>query len=381
MKICYIADAGLIHTETWVKYFADKGHEIHWISPEPFEGDNTGDLKLYLLKRVRPRIRIISVLIDILCQIVQTRRLVRKIKPDILHGHYIFVNGFLAALSGFHPLILTVWGSDVFVDPHRSRIHRCAVRLALKRADLVTTSSRYTNEYIRQELNVSPNKIKTIPWGIVINLFQKGYLSEVRTLRKNLNIDDNTFTVISPRAMGEHYGIEFIVKSIPHIIEKYPNICFIFLRGFAMSTSYENKLKAMAENLGVKEYTRFVPQRLDREEMAIYYNMCDIFVSIPRTDQFASCIVEGMACGIIPIVGNLEVYREYLTDSKNAFFVDRENPKDIAEKVIHCIEHPELKERFYRINRKIVEEKLDWDKTAPYMEDLYLSLSQARPLE
>jgi len=373
MRICYIADASNIHTQRWVKYFADKGHEVHLISPTPFEGNNIGNVELYLLKRVRPQIRMISFLIDALSYIVQTRKLVRKIKPDILHAHYIFGNGLLAALSGFHPLILSAWGSDILVDPHRSPIHRYTVRFALKRADLVTTTSRYLDEYIWQEFNVSPNKIKRISWGLDPNVFRKGYLNEVRMLRKNLNINGDAFTVVSPRHMCEHYGLEFIIRSIPHVIEKYPNSCFIFLRGFAMSTSYENKLRTMAENLGVKEYTRFVSRRLEPEEMAIYYNMCKVLISIPRTDQFGLCIAEGATCGVIPIVGNLEVYREYLTDGENAFFVDRENPKDIAEKVIHCIEHPELKERFYGINRKTVEEKLDWNKNAPRMEELYLS--------
>ena len=375
MRICYIADAVSIHTQRWVKYFADKGHEIHLISPssEPFSGDNIGNVGLYVLKGVHPRIRIISGLINALSHMVQTRKLVNKIKPDILHAHYITWNGLLAAASGFHPLILTIWGSDIFIDPHRSLIHRYTVRLALKRADSVTSLSRYMNEYVQQAFNVSPNKFKSIPWGVELNVFRKGYPSEVQTLKKNLNINDDSFTVISPRGMSEKYGIEFIVKSIPHIIERYPNICFIFLTGSAVSTSYENQLRTIAENLGVKGCTRFVSQRLDREEMAIYYNMCDVLISIPRTDQFGSCIAEGMACGTIPIVGNLEVYRQYLTDGENAFFVDTENPKDIAEKVIHCIEHPELKERFYGINRKIVEEKLDWNKNAPRMEELYLS--------
>ncbi len=373
MRICYVADASNIHTQRWVKYFADKGHEVHLISPEPFEDDNIGNVELHLLKRVRPQIRIISFLIDALSHIVQTRKLVRKIKPDILHAHYIFGNGLLAALSGFHPLVLTAWGSDVFVDPHKSPIHRYTVRFALKRADLVTTATRYVNEYIQQEFNVLPNKIKTIFWGLDPNVFRKGYLNEVRILRKNLNINGDAFTVISPRHMSEHYGIEFIIKSIPYIIEKYPNICFIFLRGFAMSTSYEGKLQTLAENLGVKEYTRFVSQRLEPEEMVIYYNMCDVLISIPRTDQFGLCIAEGMACGAIPTVGNLEAYREHLADSENALFVDRENPQDIAEKVIHCIEHPELKEGFYEVNRKIVEENLDWNRNAPHMEELYLS--------
>jgi len=97
-------------------------------------------------------------------------------------------------------------------------------------------------------------------------------------------------------------------------------------------------------------------------------------VSIPKTDQFASSIMEGMACGAIPIVSNIEAYKQYLVDGKNAFFVNPDSQKDIAEKIIYCIEHPEIRDNIYRINKKIVEENEDWDKNAIAMEELYKKL-------
>jgi len=33
MKICYISTKS-IHTRRWVEYFAEKGHEVHLITPE-----------------------------------------------------------------------------------------------------------------------------------------------------------------------------------------------------------------------------------------------------------------------------------------------------------------------------------------------------------
>lgn len=35
MKICYLADANSIHTQRWVKYFAERGHDVHLISYNP----------------------------------------------------------------------------------------------------------------------------------------------------------------------------------------------------------------------------------------------------------------------------------------------------------------------------------------------------------
>lgn len=381
MRICFVSDS--IHTKKWVRYFADKGHEVHLISPTPFDGDKVWNVSYYSLKRIPPQIRIISFLINNIWFLVQMRKLVRKIKPDIVHAHYITDCGFLAALSGFHPLVVSVLGSDVFVDPYKSIFYRYILRFVLKRADSVMTISRYATEFVQKEFNVPPDKIATFYWGIDISVFQKGYLSEVETLRKTLNIDDHSFIVLSPRTMSALYGIEFIIKSIPDVIKKHLNVCFVFLRGWPTDSAYENKLyenklQTIAEDLGVKEYMRVVSKFLEPEDMAKYYNMCDAIVSIPRTDGFSGSILEVMACGAIPIVGNLQVYREYLIDGENVFFVDRENPKDIAEKVIYCIEHPEVKERFYKLNREIIEKDQDWNKNALLVEKWHRSIAEGK---
>jgi hypothetical protein len=41
----------------------------------------------------------------------------RKFDPDLMHAHYATSYGLLAALSGFKPYLISVWGSDVFDFP------------------------------------------------------------------------------------------------------------------------------------------------------------------------------------------------------------------------------------------------------------------------
>ena len=42
MKICFLAGANTAHSYKWVKYFADKGHQVHWIS---LVENNQGQIK------------------------------------------------------------------------------------------------------------------------------------------------------------------------------------------------------------------------------------------------------------------------------------------------------------------------------------------------
>lgn len=32
MKICFLAGGDSIHSYKWIRYFSDRGHEVHWIS-------------------------------------------------------------------------------------------------------------------------------------------------------------------------------------------------------------------------------------------------------------------------------------------------------------------------------------------------------------
>ncbi len=373
MKICYLANADSIHTQRWVKYFADKGHEVHLISPRPFGDCNIENVKLHLLKRLHPQIRFISFIANLPLEIIQVRKLIKKIKPDIIHAHYIADYGFHAALTNFHPFILSAWGSDVLVTPKKSFIVKMMVEYALKKADTVTTTAKFMGKYLTKEFGLPENRIVRIPWGIDLKIFHRGYEEEVKKLREKLEIKDNSPVIISNRAIHPKYEIQTIVEAIPHITKKHPNATLIFIRGNG-DKNFEKIIKKRISELGIDSNIRFIPRFISPKEMAVYLDTSDILISIPKTDQFASSVMEGMACGAIPIVSDIEAYKQYLKDEENAFFINPDDPKELTEKTIFCIEHPELKETFYKINKKFIEEDEDWSKNAVKMEELYKNL-------
>jgi glycosyltransferase involved in cell wall biosynthesis len=380
MKICYLANAESIHIQRWVKYFAENGHEVHLISPRSFGNKSIKNVKLYLVKELHSQIRSIRFIffpMNLLLGIIQVKELIKKIKPDIVHAHYIGEYGLHGALACSQPFIVSAWGSDVLRAPKKSKLSKYTVPYAIKKADVITTTAEFMKEYLIRTFNVPGGKIIRIPWGIDLKIFHRGYEEGVERLKESLGIGANSPIILSNRHMDQKYEIQSIIDSIPYVTKKYPNAIFVFIRGYG-SIEFENEMKVRAEKLGVINNTRFVSIRITPEEMAVYLNMADVFISIPKTDQFGSSIMEGMACGAIPIVSDIKVYGQYLEDGKNAFFVNPEKTKEVAEQIINCIEHPELKEKFYKINRKIIEEKEDWNKNAKKMEELYEKLLKER---
>ncbi len=370
MKICYLASAKSIHVKRWAQYFAQRGHEVHVISLMPSDTDS---IKTYVLEKSRIRIKILSYALDSVLMFFKIRKLLREINPDILHAHYVWDYGISGALMGFHPFVISVWGSDVLVVPKRSPVYRLIIATSLRRADMVTTTAVYMGGYLENEFDLPREKIIRIPWGVDLSIFRKGYKDEVKALKKELNIPEGVPVIISNRNMTPLYNIESIVEAAYNVVLKHPETVFIILRGYG-HPALEEKMKLKAEALGVSQNIRFIPDLLTPEEMTVFLNAADIFISVPKTDQFASSIMEGMACGLIPIVTTIKVYTQYLQEGENAFFVNPNDPREIAEKIIYCIEHPDIQEHAYEINRKIIEEEEDWTKNARKMEKLYENL-------
>ncbi|MFC2004919.1 glycosyltransferase, partial [Chloroflexota bacterium] len=51
MKICFIADARSVHTQKWVKYFANNGNDVHLISCKPLPRHyDYGGTKVHIIK-------------------------------------------------------------------------------------------------------------------------------------------------------------------------------------------------------------------------------------------------------------------------------------------------------------------------------------------
>ena len=164
MRICYISEATSIHTQRWVNYFAQKGHEIHLISW--VRGNGYADnIQFYWLARLLPRMWVVSRYLGAILWPIQARWLVSRIKPDVLEAHWITIAGVLAVASGFHPVILNAWGSDILVYAKQKPLWRVFIKYALKKAEVVTCNS----ETLKQELlklGTSLDKIRIINIGV-----------------------------------------------------------------------------------------------------------------------------------------------------------------------------------------------------------------------
>jgi glycosyltransferase involved in cell wall biosynthesis len=366
IRLAFLANGESLHTKRWLMYFVGKGYDVHLITftPEHIKGVKIHGLR-YFGKIAYP------------LRIWNIRKIVKKIDPDILHAHYISHYGVYGALTSFHPFVVSVWGSDVLITPKESRIRRYGVSYALKRADCVTTTAKFMKGYLVKTFGLPPKKIVRIPWGIDLKVFHRGYEREVRMLKRALGMKLGVPIILSNRNMAPQYEIESIIDAIPYVLKSHPDATFVFIRGSG-SSKFENKMKLKARKLGIINNTRFISRLITPKTMAIYLNMADAAMSIPKCGQFGASILEGMICGSIPIVSDIPVHRELLVNGENAFLVNSDNPRQVAEAITYCIEHPEMKQQFYKMSKNIIEQRWNWDKNARKMEEMYEKIVNGR---
>ncbi|PIS35546.1 MAG: hypothetical protein COT36_01845 [Parcubacteria group bacterium CG08_land_8_20_14_0_20_38_56] len=359
MKLCFLANANSIHSFKWIKFFADKGHEIHWISLAPNIFSDVNGVKFYQFREFSAKP------LSILFNAILARKLIKKINPDILHAHYAGVYGVLGALSGFHPYILTAWGSDILIAP-KSKIAKPLIKFALKKADLITCNGETLKEKM-MELGVSPRKIEFIFWGIDTKKFQPGFKNE--KFLKELGIFDFP-VIISLRTLEPIYDVESLINAIPLVLKDVPQAKFVI----AGKGSREKVLKKLTESLGISNSVRFVGW-IPHDELPRYLSSSDIYVSTSLSDgDLSQSTGQAMACELPIIITDLAVNRSRIKDGENGFLVPTKDPKTLAEKIVILLRDEKLRIKLGKEGRKMIENKLNYYKEMEKAENIYEEL-------
>ena len=219
MKICYIADQTSIHTQRWIRFFAETGHDIFLIphSEADLEIEN-----ITILDKL-PKLSYKSS--SFFSTVKKAKAIIRKVKPDILHAHFVEQFGWLGAIVDFQPFVLTAWGSDIYKLPYISKlgVGKKFTQYTLKKADLLTAISEdLKKEMVR--LGTNESNINIIHWGVDLDKFKPDI--NISGLKQTLNINHNP-VILSNRIFEENFNIHVIIRAISLVIKKIPDAILI----------------------------------------------------------------------------------------------------------------------------------------------------------
>ena len=367
MKICYVANAASIHTQKWAKYFADKGHDVHLISGEGFGARAVENVQLHVPRRV-PGLRGGNLVFAM----AHMAAVLRRTKPDILHGHYATGGGFWAAVTGFHPFVLTGWGSDILIEPKTRRLAKWKAHFALVRADATTCDAEH---FVRPlvELGADPEKVALINFGIDTSKFHPGQRDEA--LRARLQVVPGSPIVFSLRSFYHRYDVESFIRAVPDVLKAVPDATFVAAGG----GDQRGYLESLASSLRVSDRVKFIGF-IANDDLPRYLASIDVYVSTALSDAgLSSSTAEAMACERAVVITDFGDNGKWVKDGEGGFLVPLRSPAIVAEKVVALLEDAAFRAACGRINRSVIQERNDYYTEMAKVERLYEGLIQRQP--
>jgi len=191
----------------------------------------------------------------------------------------------------------------------------------------VLQSVRKINKFIRKilsrELSVSLNfkaRLEHLPLGINPQDYIKNNKNESRKVlrlpeKKIIILYFGRFSILDK---ADLYPLLFVFKSL---LGKNKNI-FLVLAGQIFSGDYGQKVKKMANEMGIFKHTRFFFNP-SQEQKYLLYAASDIFVSPSDNPQesFGLTVLEAMASGLPCIVSDWDGYKDTVMHNKTGFLI------------------------------------------------------------
>lgn len=356
MRICLLANAASVHTQRWAEHFAEHGHDVHVVS---VRDARIRGVKVHAV-RIRRGVDSISppaMLLSYTKMLLHIERIVKNINPDILHAHYVTTNGLIGAFAGFHPYIVSTWGSDIFDPPSTSFIFRKIIKFALSKADAITATSKILTKGT-QRLAPQGKYVQTIPFGVDLAKFKPAMKSH-----------SDKITIGCAKTLMKLYGVEYLIKAFASLHKKFPQTNLLIVGGGPL----HNCLKKLADSLSIGDSVDFVGP-VSHDQMPLYLAKMHIFVVPSLSEAWGRAAAEASAVELPVVASAVGGLPEVIIDGVTGFLVRPRDHQVIAQKLICLIENPALRSSMGTMGRKFVMDNYDWNANASLMEKLYYSL-------
>lgn len=265
---------------------------------------------------------------------------------DFIDAHYYYPDGVAAAIVAWilkKPLSITARGSDINLISTYS-----LPRKMIFKAGKVARYNLAVCESLRQKmLNLGIDEASThvISNGVDLNLFKP--LATREALREKWQIKDKLLISVGNliELKGHHLLIEAMV-ALP--------VYQLFIVG---GGEWEEKLKKLAQQLGVNHRVRFIGE-VHQQQLPEFYNCADALILASSREGWANVLLESMACGTPVIASDVGASSEII-QSEDAGLICKERS---AEGLVHAV-----KQLFAnypgRAKTREYAEKFSWDET------------------
>ncbi len=218
--------------------------------------------------------------------------------------------------------------------------------------------------------DADPNKIKVIPPGVDLSLFQPVDMSEARA---SLGINASKVLLFVGR-LDPLKGVDILLHAFS-MLSKERDLHLVIVGGNVVEHDEETRLKALTRELGIASRVDF-REPVDHDMLHLLYSTANVTVVPSYHESFGLVAVESLACGTPVVASNRGGLSTTITDGENGFLVDELSPEAFSTRLARLLDDDELEARL-RANSRSSVRKYSWDAVGAAIQEEYQALRQA----
>lgn len=253
------------------------------------------------------------------------------------------------------PVVLTF--HSVLPKPNNER--REVVRKICSKSNAIIVMAESAVDILNNDYNISRSRIHVIPHGIPNIAF---YPND--EMKKKLKLEGkivlSTFGLLS-----KGKGIEYMIKALPALVEKYPNILYIVIGEThpvirkREGEKYRNKLMQLVEKLGLGNNVTFYDKYLSLKEITEYLGASDIYIctNLDKNQIVSGTLSYAMGSGRV-VISTPNTYAKEVLSNDRGVLVKLKNPKSYTDAIDKILSNENLKyelgKRAYSFSRSML---------------------------
>jgi glycosyltransferase involved in cell wall biosynthesis len=160
-------------------------------------------------------------------------------------------------------------------------------------------------------------------------------LQAVGQWRQALGLDGYKLVGFAGRFVEEK-GFDYLLKAIPLIMARMPNVRFVYAGAHAVYEGFFQRWKHLLE--ANRPYVTMLGLITDHQKLANYYAMCDVFALPSRTDCFPSVQIEALLCGTPVVATNIPGAREVVQVTQMGLLVEPHSEQALADGLLRVLQ-------------------------------------------
>jgi glycosyltransferase involved in cell wall biosynthesis len=266
---------------------------------------------------------------------------------DILHVHVLWWGSLIVALWAKWKRIPVMYesvlmGSDDPCTVANEGFGRIKLFLFKKFKKILAISPALAETFLEYSFDVI-----TLINPVDTDLFRASE-SEVKRerLRQENNIPDDAFVWIFVGSVRYRKGVDVLVEAFAEFVKKTNTKSYLLVVGPkninenpSLDEGFIECLNTFISRKGLQDKVCFKGFVKEKEELAKYYQLADVFVFPSRLEGLGNVVLEAMATSLPIVATRLPVLETIIKDNNNGLFSSIDNIEEVVEAVSYIWNH------------------------------------------